>query len=118
MPLHNCRGSPSTFPATGSTGTWRITVRPASSTPDQVTRQVPSSSQARSGSTPDGVSIHTGSDQGPAGRPAVTSSMLPQSLKLVVIIHSRPSWYRSVGAKMPPEGPARSRASCDGRSRT
>ena len=37
---------------------------------------------------------------------------------LVVIIQNRPSWYRSVGAKMPPEATAPVTFSCDGRSRT
>jgi hypothetical protein len=36
---------------------------------------------------------------------------------LVVIIQNRPSWWRSVGAKMPPEGPAADTSSWDGRSR-
>jgi hypothetical protein len=34
---------------------------------------------------------------------------------LVVIIQKRPSWWRSVGAKIPPDGPAFETSSCDGR---
>ncbi len=58
--------------------------------------------------------MRTGSDHGPAGSSACTSSCPPSSDQLVVIIQNRPSWWRSVGAKMPPDGPAFETSSCDG----
>ena len=60
--------------------------------------------------------MRTGSDHGPAGSSACTSSCPPSSDQLVVIIQNRPSWCRSVGAKIPPDGPAFETSSCDGRS--
>ena len=60
--------------------------------------------------------MRTGSDQGPAGSSACTSSWPPSSDQLVVIIQNRPSWWRSVGAKMPPDGPAFETSSWEGRS--
>ena len=61
--------------------------------------------------------MRTGSDQGPAGSSACTTSWPPSSAQFVVIIQNRPSWCRSVGAKMPPEGPAAETSSWEGRSR-
>ena len=60
--------------------------------------------------------MRTGSDHGPAASSAETSSCPPSSAQFVVIIQNRPSWWRSVGAKMPPEGPAFETSSCEGRS--
>lgn len=64
-------------------------------------QQVPSSSQARSGSMP-GTPTGTGSDQGPAGSLAVTRTV-PAPVTTVVIIQKRPSWCLRVGAYTPHE---------------
>ena len=59
-------------------------------------------SQARSGSTWSCQPMVTGSDHGPSGLSAVKSRLPPPHM-LVVTRKNRPSWWRSVGAQMPPE---------------
>ena len=67
------------------------------------------------------MSTGTGSDHGPAGSVAVTKKLPPPAPPMtVVIIQQRPSWYRTVGAKMPSDDQSVVvlRSSCEGRSRT
>ena len=59
--------------------------------PEKWTQQLPSPSQARSGSMP-GTSTRTGSDHGPAGSSLVTKNVVaPRVPTLVVIMKKRPS---------------------------
>jgi hypothetical protein len=67
---------------------------------------------------PTASGMRTGSDQGPAGSSACTSTWPPLSHQLVVIIQYLPSWCRRVGAKMPSEGPAPATSSWPDRSST
>ena len=48
-------------------------------------------------------SSRTGSDHGPSGSSACTAAATRRRRGLVVIIQNRPSWWRSVGAVMPPD---------------
>src|SRR5215213_93583 len=58
--------------------------------------------------------IRTGSDHSPSGSSVDTRVCQPPSARLVVIIQNRPSWYRIVGAVIPPEPGADDTSSWEG----